>query len=358
VASNKGKQHKSDPGAAKWRIRGEKGNFFGPADLETLAEWARDGRIAPSSEISDDGENWQPVTHMPELAMDWVAEVTPGTFYGPVHSAFLDELQQDGSLNQFAARFKRFNRSENDATEQREKDLEERLNSIQQTLYARIAQLENDLSTCRDELEQARGSLAARDLEFDAERQELLAAASRYQAELVKRDGRISQMEKELTRNDKIAKERLELEARITEAESKIATFTRAVDQEKQAAELAKSALRDVEKQLSTLRERQQGLQRELESARNAAQTWQMRLNSTCKLLQQALKTAGAENDKEDFAVIDIEPDVKTNSNLPPTQATNNARPGLSLADLEAQAQRELQQFRQNGGKGHPFSRK
>jgi len=91
----------------KWLVRNEKGETFGPVALETLKSWACDGRLAPTNEVSGNGTDWLLATAQRALAMDWVAEVTPGTFYGPIHKAAMEELIKDGSIASESAFFAR-----------------------------------------------------------------------------------------------------------------------------------------------------------------------------------------------------------------------------------------------------------
>ncbi len=90
-----------------WFVRNEHGRRFGPAAFATLQEWARDGRIGPLNEISCDGINWRLACSVPEMEMDWVAALSPGSFYGPIHGGALRELMADGSVNAAAALFRR-----------------------------------------------------------------------------------------------------------------------------------------------------------------------------------------------------------------------------------------------------------
>jgi predicted nucleic acid-binding Zn-ribbon protein len=341
-----------------WRIRSDKGEVFGPADLDTLKAWARDGRIAPTSELSENGTTWLPVTNVIELEMDWVAEVTSGTFYGPVHRAALDELIRDNALGAGASLFKRFDPDAAIPPSPRERELEDRLHSAQQTLFARIGELESLLSACRSELDQAQASLRARDLEFDAERQELRAAANRLQAELVKRDGRIGALEKESARQEQAGKDRHTVESRLSEAEKQLADVSRERDLDRRHLEQARQIQRDAEKNAAALRERQAACQRELDAARETGSALRLRLDSIRKLLQQAAGAAGAADEARESTVIDIETSESQAAGAPPvTTAPGAAKPGLSLVDLEAQAQRELRQLRQAGGKGGPLGR-
>jgi hypothetical protein len=351
----------SPPAAAAprrtWRIRSDKGEVFGPADLDALKAWARDGRIAPTSELSENGTAWLPVTNVIELEMDWVAEVTAGTFYGPVHRIALDELIRDGSLAGGASLFKRFDPDAATPPSPRERELEDRLHAAQQTLFARIGELESLLATSRGEVDQALAALKARDLEFDAERQELRASANRLQAELVKRDGRIGVLEKESLRQDQAGKDRHALEARLAEADKRLADLAREHEQERRALEQARQGQREAERAAAALRERQAASQRELEAAQSASQALRLRLDSVRKLLQQAASAAGTVDAPREKTFIDIDQSETPSSAPPVTAAPGAAKPGLSLVELEAQAQRELRQLGHSGGKGGPLGR-
>ncbi|MDD4102421.1 MAG: hypothetical protein PHU80_07285 [Kiritimatiellae bacterium] len=93
--------------ARSWFVRNEHGRRFGPADFTTLLEWARDGRIGPLNEISSDGIHWSLASAMPEMEMDWVAALAPGSFYGPIHAGALRGLLDEGSVQAEAALFRR-----------------------------------------------------------------------------------------------------------------------------------------------------------------------------------------------------------------------------------------------------------
>ena len=82
----------------KFFIRSEDGRVFGPVDLPTLVEWARDSRIEPAFSVSSDRESWQPAPSIPDLGMTWVVETEPGAFYGPFNRAVVDSLMEAGSL--------------------------------------------------------------------------------------------------------------------------------------------------------------------------------------------------------------------------------------------------------------------
>lgn len=76
-----------------WWVRNDLSSQYGPVDLQTLRQWAREGRIAPSGEISSDGVNWSAAVSNPSLEMEWLALFPDGHFYGPVHLDVLNELK-------------------------------------------------------------------------------------------------------------------------------------------------------------------------------------------------------------------------------------------------------------------------
>jgi len=131
-------------------VKNEQGEVFGPVGLETLREWARDGRLSPVSVVSEDAVSWSPVAQVAELEMDWVAEVSPGVFYGPIHYQALKELQGDGTLAPAAVLFTR-NASANaqrhaEAAEMALAECVGQAEEAQKWLTAQVAQLTAQLA--------------------------------------------------------------------------------------------------------------------------------------------------------------------------------------------------------------------
>ena len=73
----------------EWFVRTEDGKVYGPASVESLVEWAKDGRVEPSCFLSRDRINWTPAQLMPELEMEWLVETEPGKVYGPFNRALV-----------------------------------------------------------------------------------------------------------------------------------------------------------------------------------------------------------------------------------------------------------------------------
>ncbi len=83
---------------SRWFIRIDNGDTYGPVDLKTLQEWASQGRVDPNNEVSEDQESWQRAESLPELEMDWMAELEDGTIYGPFNIDLAPELANSGVL--------------------------------------------------------------------------------------------------------------------------------------------------------------------------------------------------------------------------------------------------------------------
>lgn len=340
-------------GKPQWRIRTEKGDTFGPADLATLKSWALDGRLAPTHQVSCDGQTWVSVTSLPELEMDWVAEVTSGSFYGPIHKHAMTELIKESSVSAAAPLFQR-SKPQARAMSEHEQQLENRVRELQQQLASRVPELEQRLSALRGELEQSRSALGARDLEFDAERQEHKAALARLQAEILKRDGRIAALETDVPRTEQLARERQELEAKLSDAERRTADHTRLTVQQREELDQARALQREAERHAAQLKERLASHEHDREALQESVRSLKLRFGSARKLLQQASASL-AETDAATDAEIVTAPSTVAGLAMdgPPPLASpagSAVKPGMSLADLEAQAQRELRQLGNKGG--------
>ena len=89
-----------------WFVRTADGSVYGPATVETLVEWAKDGRIDPSGFVSRDRLKWDPAQLMPELEMKWLVEAEPGKVFGPFNRALLVSLFANGSVPKSAKAYR------------------------------------------------------------------------------------------------------------------------------------------------------------------------------------------------------------------------------------------------------------
>ena len=84
----------------------EDGKVYGPAGIESLVEWATDGRIEPTSFVSQDRKSWRPAQTMPELEMKWLVETEPGKVFGPFNRAVVIGLFKNDSVARTAKAYR------------------------------------------------------------------------------------------------------------------------------------------------------------------------------------------------------------------------------------------------------------
>lgn len=82
----------------QWHVRDDNGGIFGPVTFSALKSWVEDGRVSPASEVSSGNGHWELAERVAELEMDCVAEIEPGSFYGPIHCKAMRGLIQIGSI--------------------------------------------------------------------------------------------------------------------------------------------------------------------------------------------------------------------------------------------------------------------
>ena len=85
-------------GAKDWFVRAESGEVYGPATLESLVAWAREGRIGPTGFASRDRISWTPLQLIPELEMKWLVETEPGKVFGPFNREVVVRLFKEGAV--------------------------------------------------------------------------------------------------------------------------------------------------------------------------------------------------------------------------------------------------------------------
>ena len=84
----------------------EDGKVYGPADIQSLVKWAADGRVEPTSFVSQDRKSWRPAQTMPELEMKWLVETEPGKVFGPFNRAVVIGLFKDDGVAKTAKAYR------------------------------------------------------------------------------------------------------------------------------------------------------------------------------------------------------------------------------------------------------------
>ncbi|MBO4288432.1 MAG: hypothetical protein J5985_09760 [Kiritimatiellae bacterium] len=168
----------------EWFLKDEQGRRFGPVTWETVVQWAADGRVSPLYFLSQGGQLWSRAIDFRMLGMTWLAELSPGKFYGPLPLPAIKGLIADGSLPANVRLYQR--RETEDVPRERDAETEKLLQELRQkhdAANARIQSLEQalaDASTLHQQLTDAQAQRASERAELET----ALAAARRDAAAL------------------------------------------------------------------------------------------------------------------------------------------------------------------------------
>ena len=73
---------------------------FGPVKFEQIVSWALAAQVNPQDMVSTDREVWTKAPMIPDLAMDWLVEVSGNLLYGPTTAETLLEFCRIGEVTQ------------------------------------------------------------------------------------------------------------------------------------------------------------------------------------------------------------------------------------------------------------------
>lgn len=93
---------KAQAEGVRWYVRIDKGAVSGPVDLSVLRAWAKQCRIGPGDEVSEDKNAWAPIESIPELEMDWLINLPGNETYGPLNATAIAELVKEGLIPEAA----------------------------------------------------------------------------------------------------------------------------------------------------------------------------------------------------------------------------------------------------------------
>jgi hypothetical protein len=89
-----------EPTTQPWFLRKhEDGALFGPISFDQLERWALSAQIAPHDSVSTDQVTWMKAPMLPQLAMDWLVEVTSERYYGPTTLGAIQEFIRLGDID-------------------------------------------------------------------------------------------------------------------------------------------------------------------------------------------------------------------------------------------------------------------
>ena len=277
-----------------WKVKAEDGSVFGPASMATLLAWARDGRLAASHVISSDGKTWTPVASHPELAMNWIAEISPGKFYGPIHRDALDELVRNGTIDADAPQYVRTRSAEDQPARLREQNasLAAQIEALRANFEGRAAKFEEELEAAETANSELKTQLETRDLEFEAERQDFRSRESKLKAELIKAEKRAETLSAQAQQTEGRGRTRAADAARIAELESKATALEEALEklrtESAEAGAEARRAFREADTALQKERADFARFRSEAQTSASRLKALEIREESMRKLLQQA----------------------------------------------------------------------
>lgn len=306
-------------------IRDVEGNLFGPATMETLVKWARDGRLAAEQELSEDGESWTPVDAFPELAMDWAAELAPGKFFGPVNRDAMREFMRSGDISEEVAKFVRVKSIDESPSDLKAENdgLRAQLEQLRSDFTERTSKMEAELSAATAEKLRVAGELSTRDLDFEAERQaisaerssiaaerqSLAAEKSKLKAELAKAEKHAALLAAQVADNEAMKRSHAADMARIAELEKKLEDATGEVtklkaDIETQAAD-ARRRIKDAEIAALAEKREMEAKLKEAQAAADAVTALRKRDDAARRLASQLASLLAA--DAESAEIVDAE---------------------------------------------------
>ena len=85
-------------GTARWFLKVSDDLIYGPVSMETLYDWATEGRIAPGHLVSNDKATWAPAESFPSLRMECTVDNGNGGTYGPFNLLATPHLVQQGLI--------------------------------------------------------------------------------------------------------------------------------------------------------------------------------------------------------------------------------------------------------------------
>ena len=226
-----------DAKAKVWFVRNEQGVRFGPVDFETLKAWACDGRVGPANEISANGTDWQPAAEQRGLEMDWVAEVSPGRFYGPIHKDAMRDLVKEGAITGQAELFRRRALDADAGADAEARALRDGHARLQQELE----QARRSVSDLEGQRLLARQQTAAREAELQAVQDTMAAQAGQAGEALCREQARGGELERRLVQ---AGLEREETARRLEELGAEFQAQTAAWAAERRALECEGQALK------------------------------------------------------------------------------------------------------------------
>ncbi len=88
--------------ASEWHLlKAADREVHGPIDIDHLRAYAAEAKISPLDKVSNDGrQSWVRAPMVPELAMDWLIEMSDNYLYGPTSVGAIQEFLATGEIDE------------------------------------------------------------------------------------------------------------------------------------------------------------------------------------------------------------------------------------------------------------------
>lgn len=235
--------------AAQWYVRDESSSIFGPVEFKTLQEWVADGRVSPLSYVSSDEKNsWSLAVGIDELQMNCIAEIDPGSFYGPIHAKAMQGLIKTGSIPKGAVLYRRGGAEEKATAPVKGISPEELRVALDKAAALEFEKknLEAEFSTLSGDLDTLRGQIA----KLCSERDEMRATNSKLKDSNKELSSGIDDLRNELNLSAADRDAQIEL---VDSLESEVKSFKKEIAGLKISAEKVKSGFQSEIESLNEL---------------------------------------------------------------------------------------------------------
>ena len=323
----------------EWRVRladgGESGTFTG----EELRQKVIDGEILPDGMVSRDGREWKRAAAVPECGFDClVLQTSPSLdVLGPFAREYLDKPEVMATLPQDGAFFVRSGTLADTSGAVASSGSE-----TGAALVSRILAAESALREARGKCLEAQSALKAKDLEFEAERAKWQSEVSSLKAAMIKQDSEVEALKAELGVRDARERAALQVEARLVDAEKKLAGALERAGELEKKAELAEKAASAAKAEVGEVRKRAAGVLAELSrSVDDAARKFG---DGFAEAQETVADVAGVPVSGVPVAAVKAEV-------IPPAEAQRQNPSRVSqMAALETQLRKELQMAGKSAG--------
>lgn len=241
---------------AVWSVLSDEGDPSGPFDMDALKRKAAEGTLTAACQVKSGDSEWMRAADLRELEMDWLVLISQEEVLGPFAFTALEVLRSAGHIPADAHVFRRQTSPVSGS---------QGMQLVQRTLSAEAQRREVETANKRLEAD-----LEAKDLEFDAERQQHASEASLLRAEALRRDAEITALKAEIRQLAEDLEGRNALEGKL-------------VDGERENSRL-KSELAEMEKRMAALHNDRGS---ELEETREKMRLLEEKLQSTEARLEE-----------------------------------------------------------------------